>query len=95
MTDEHVGATTTLADAVARVPGVTRLYPAGTLIGRMAGADNVAVGADRIRIRIGVGADDSAAEVCRKVYSVARAWALSCGMTDAIIEITAAAIETK
>ncbi|WP_025156937.1 hypothetical protein [Leifsonia aquatica] len=95
MTDEHVDATPTLVDTVARVPGVTRLYPAGTLIGRMAGADDVDVGADRIRIRIGVVADDSAAEVCRRVYSVARDWARAAGMANAIIEITAAGIETQ
>jgi hypothetical protein len=96
MSDRDVRTGTTLAAAVAAVPGVSRLYPAGSLIGRVATAntEDVVVGDDRIRIRIGVGADVGAAEVCRRVYEVARAWAREAGLGEAAIEVTAAGIDT-
>ena len=94
MTDERVGTQSALAAAVSKVPGVSRLYPAGTLVDRVVSrADDVAVSDDRIRIRIGITAGEAAAEVCRRVYTVARAWAETAGMTDAAIEITAAGID--
>lgn len=92
MTDEHVREGTTLANAIAQVHGVTRLYPAGTLIGRVAGGDDVAVSADGIRIRIGVAADESAAEVCRRVYDVTRKWA-QLHSPSHTIEVTVASID--
>ena len=96
MSDGDVKTATALATAVAGVPGVTRLYPAGTtLIGRVAGVDaeDVVITGDRIRIRVGVASDDAAAQVCRRVYEVARAWARDAGMADAVIEVTAAGLD--
>ncbi|MEV8214182.1 hypothetical protein [Leifsonia sp. NPDC077715] len=94
MSDGDVRTGTTLAAAVAAVPGVARLYPAASLIGRVAGAgEDVAIAGDRIRIRLGVTSDDAAAQVCRSVYEVARAWARDAGMPDAVIEVTAAGID--
>lgn len=94
MSDGDVQTGTTLAAAVAAVPGVTRLYPAASLIGRVAGAgEDVAISGERIRIRLGVAPEDAAAQVCRRVYEVARAWARDAGMSDAVIEVTAAGID--
>ncbi|MEN0083176.1 MAG: hypothetical protein AAGC66_00275 [Leifsonia sp.] len=93
MTEENMNAPASLAAAVSAVPGVTRVYPAGTLIDRMAAREDVAIGDDRIRIRIGVAAEVSAAEVCRRVYTVAREWAAGQQMLSTRIEVTAASID--
>lgn len=93
-----------LAALISGVPGVARLYPAAGLVGRVTGAvaaavggapaDDIAVARDRIAIRIGVGTERPAAAVCRDVYTAARAWAAVAGIPDAVIEVTAASIET-
>lgn len=104
MTTTHEAPAADLADLVGRVPGVTRLYPAADLVGQVssvvasaisgAPAEQVVIGPDRIAIRIGVGTGRPAAAVCRDVYTAARAWSQAAGIPDAVIEVTAASIET-
>jgi hypothetical protein len=95
---------TTLAGIVTAVPGVARLYPSGGVLGQVSAAltsaitgaaagGDIAVGDGRIAIRIGVGPERPAAEVCRDVYAAARSWAAAGGMPDAVIEVTAASVE--
>lgn len=97
--------TAALAASILAVPGVDTLYPAAAPLARVATAigsaiapgavqqEDVLVAGDRIRIRIGVDGVESAAEVCRRVYDVARAWASSSGRAGAVIDVTAATIE--
>ena len=104
MSATHEAPAADLADLVGRVPGVTRLYPAASLAGQVsavvasaisgAPADQIAVAPGRIAIRIGVGTGRPAAAVCRDVYAAARAWSQATGIPDAVIEVTAASIET-
>lgn len=97
-------AVTALAAAVANVPGVTRLYPAGALVARVGSAlgaavtgdaapgGEIVVGDERIVVRVGVAAAAPAASVCRDVYTVCRSWAENEGLA-ATIEVTAATID--
>lgn len=98
------GSTAALVSSILAVPGVDTLYPAASPLGQVATAigsalttgavqqEDVLVAGDRIRIRIGVDGVEPAAEVCRRVYDVASAWAASTGRAGAIIDVTAATI---
>lgn len=105
MSEDEDATVVSLEAAIAAVPGVARLYAAGDLVARAAaaigdafgrsgdGTPLVAVGADRIAIRLGVDPARPAAEVCRDAYAVARAWATQHGRVGATVEVTVAAIE--
>ncbi|MBN9630440.1 MAG: hypothetical protein J0I18_07515 [Actinobacteria bacterium] len=104
MTPTDPASVAALAAEVIAVSGVSRLYPAGTLASRVGSAlsavtgastpgDRIAVGDDRVAIRIGVDSGFATAVVCRDVYAVSRAWADRAGLPDAAIEVTAASID--
>ncbi|UAJ78909.1 hypothetical protein IT072_17080 [Leifsonia sp. ZF2019] len=90
---------------IAAIPGVARLYPASNVVARVAsavgatvagtepGGGDIVLAEASIAIRIGVGADRAAAEVCRAVYATARDWAAASGMHEPSIRVTVAGIE--
>ncbi|WP_158861894.1 hypothetical protein [Leifsonia sp. AG29] len=105
MTTAEPGTESVLAALVGAIPGVVRLYPAGGVMERVGSALGAALGAEpgdgisltpaRISIRLAVDGERPAAHVCRDVFEVTRAWADANGMHDAVIEVTAASIDTE
>ena len=104
MSEETRTAEAVLEAEIASVPGVVRLYPASNIVARVASAVGATLtrtepaGSDidladaGIVIRIGVGAERPAAEVCRAVYATAREWAAASGLSDRPIRVTVAGI---
>ncbi|MFF2050557.1 hypothetical protein ACFVU2_03055 [Leifsonia sp. NPDC058194] len=102
--DARADSTASLSALILAVPGVATLYPAASPVAQVVaaigsaiapgavGPDTVLVSGDRIRVRIGVDGVEAAGEVCRRVYSVVREWAVSTGRSGFVVDVTAATI---